>query len=336
DPQTIRDGESSTVKMNYYGIVSYSYNYGEYYSTGLVDSQTLLVNIVATQSAQQQTGGPLVTQRLEIDAKDVKASPGTRTSAPVTIRNKNYYDIPSLIVYADSLPNGVTATALTPFSLPAGEEKTVVLKFDVDGAVAGGDYEIALHAESAIAQAPVKRVRLSVSGAAGEASATVSEPQTAIQRGENRFEITLNFTVKNDALEAKMLSPEIEGLPKNWSYGMHPPMASVAANETKQFTATIFVPLAAFDEYKEYPATLAIADGAGKTKRVPLVINKGGASILGGFFTALGGDYGLFVLLIVLVAVGAAMLYTAELNARKTGKTKTQAKTKTNGNGENE
>ncbi len=327
DPQTIRDGESSTIKMNYYGMVSYNYNYDEYYSTGLVDSQTLLVNIVATQSVQQQTGGSLVTQRLEIDAAAIRASPGTRTSVPVTIRNKNYYDIPSLIVYADSLPSGVTATALTPFSLPAGEEKTVVLQFDVGGAVAGGNYDIALHAESAIAQAPVKSVRLSVSGAAGEAAATVSEPQTAIQRGDNRFEITLNFTIQNDALEAKTLSAAIEGLPQNWTYGMNPLTAQLAANETKQFAATIFVPLAAFDSYKEYPATLAIADDVGKTKRVPLVINKGGASILGGFFTALGGDYGLFALLIVLVAGGAALLYVAELNARKTGKAdKTKAK----------
>jgi uncharacterized membrane protein len=332
-PQNILDGETSTVKMNYYKIPSggyYNGYYGGYYEyeyAGLVDSQTLLVNIVATQPQPSQQ--PLVSQRLEIDAKTIRAAPGTRTKAPVTIRNKNYYDIASLIVYADSLPNGVTAKAVSPFALAAGEEKTLALEFEV-GDVAQGDYDIALHAESAVAQAPVKRVQLQIRGAVGEAAASVSEPASGVTRESSRFVIALNFTVKNEAAQAKTLSAAIEGLPANWTYGMTPLSgAALAAGETRAFAATIYAPLAAFDEYKEYPATLAVSDETGKTKRIPIAINKGGASVLAGFFTALGGDYGLFALLVIVIAVGAALVYLTEYKTRQAEAIKAEKTEKT-------
>jgi len=331
DPQTIRDGESSAVKMNYYRVPNDGYNgygYYEYGYGGLVDSQTLLVTIVATQPEPQ--GGPLITQNLEIDAKNIRASPGSRTFAPVTIRNKNYYDIASLLVYADSLPSGVTAKTPSPFAIAAGEEKTVALEFDV-GDAAQGDYEIVLHAESAVAQAPVKRVTLQVRGAIGEAAAGVSDPATSVKRDDanKRFEITLSFNVKNEAGEAKTLSAAIEGLPEGWTYGMAPAGgATLASNETRNYTATIFAPLAAFDETKEYPATLAISDETGKTKRVPLAINKGGASVLAGFFTALGGDYGLLALLVIVIATGAALLYFADVKTKQAQEARDAKETK--------
>jgi hypothetical protein len=105
--------------------------------------------------------------------------------------------------------------------------------------------------------------------------------------------------------------------------------AALAAGETRAFAATIYAPLAAFDEYKEYPATLAITDNAGKTKRVPIAINKGGASVLAGFFTALGGDYGLFALLVIVIAVGAALVYLTEYKTRQAEAIKAEKTEKT-------
>ena len=307
-----------------------NYYYGnEYYGESLVDSQTLLVNIVATQPGGSggNEGGPLVSQRLEIQASDVNAAPGTRTNAPVTIRNKNYYDVAGLVVYADGLPNGVAAKTVNAFPLAAGDEKTIALEFDV-GDVPAGDYEIAIHAESGVAQAPVKKVKLRVRGAIGEAQASVSEPSTSVAREETRFVITLSFNVKNEAGETKTLSAAIEGLPAGWTYGMAPlGGATLSANEARNFTATIFAPLNAFDEYREYPATLAISDETGKTKRFPLAVNKNGANVLSGFFVALGGDYGLFALFVVLVAIGIALYYAAQQKLGRAEQEKTKEKT---------
>jgi hypothetical protein len=112
--------------------------------------------------------------------------------------------------------------------------------------------------------------------------------------------------------------------------------ATLSPNETRNYTATIFAPLDAFDEYREYPATLAISDETGKTKRFPLAINKNGANVLAGFFVALGGDYGLFALFIVLVAVGAALYYVAQQKmnrAEQEKQEKTRAPTKTKNSG---
>ncbi|MEM0475393.1 MAG: hypothetical protein QW343_01205 [Candidatus Norongarragalinales archaeon] len=324
-PQTIRYGDSATLKMNYFNIPSSWYYGGEY--DGLVDSQTLLVTIVAAQPTPQSAGA-LTSPRLEIDAKTIRAAPGTRTATPITIRNKNYYALPAVLVYAAQLPNGVTAKTLSPFPLAAGEEKTIALEFEL-GDVAQGDYEIEIRAESAVAKAPAKRVKLEVRGVIGEAAVSVSEATTSVHRNEEskRFEITLNFTVKNEANTRKTLTAALEGLPANWTYGITPLAgATLAANESKAFSAVIFAPLAAFDENREYPATLAVSDEGGKTKRVPLVINKGGASILAGFFTALGGDYGLFALLIIVIAVGAALLYLAGVKTKQAEAVKQTAK----------
>ncbi|PIO02533.1 hypothetical protein COT57_03455 [Candidatus Micrarchaeota archaeon CG09_land_8_20_14_0_10_55_25] len=302
--QNALEDESVRLTARYYGFED-----GGYYETvkgsELLETENLLVNIVSASG--HGSFNVEESDSLQIVASNqIELPVSGATSYPVVLKNNNYYTLSSVLLSVEGLPIGVTATPISPLELEPGEERTVYLYLRSDEALEG-TYQLTLQAHSAILSSRKKTVPLVVK------SPTAEELNVAVQQGavvsttlDGLPALKTAFTVTNNEEVAVGITPSL-ALPEGWNYALSPNSLSLQPGETQQLQATLIPP----QDGGEGEIELLLRAN-NKVKRVAVNVEPDQGLLSLGFFTAaLGSNFALLVLVVLLLA-GGYLLYSAD------------------------
>jgi len=170
-----------------------------------------------------------------------------------------------------------------------------------------GTYQLTLQAHSAILSSRKKTVPLVVK------SPTAEELNVAVQQGavvsttlDGLPALKTAFTVTNNEEVAVGITPSL-ALPEGWNYALSPNSLSLQPGETQQLQATLIPP----QDGGEGEIELLLRAN-NKVKRVAVNVEPDQGLLSLGFFTAaLGSNFALLVLVVLLLA-GGYLLYSAD------------------------
>ncbi|VVB66828.1 Carboxypeptidase regulatory-like domain protein [Candidatus Norongarragalina meridionalis] len=318
EPSNILTGQQSTMYVDFFNLQNNyynGYNSGTYYGEALLDSENLLVTVVATLGTtpnyepEESSAFQLVTPQ------GIELPPTGGVRVPIVVRNNNYYAITNAMIVVKGLPDGVGFSPAAAFSLDPNGERTVYMDFTSKDAPIG-TYSLSFQAQSAIANSPKKSVQLKINmPAAGELSTGVQQGAVVSVVEDDVPKISTSFVLTNNEAGAVSLTARMS-LPQGWTYSMAPASVTLVPGQTAELNATI-TPVN-FDQNAKYNATLFLQSSDGKTKSVRVNTQPGSVGLLSlGFFTlALGQNAGIIVL-VLLICAGAYMLFIANRNLKE-------------------
>jgi uncharacterized membrane protein len=307
EEQNVLPEESVRLVARYYGFEDGSYYYDYVDGGELLETENLLVNIVSG------TGHGSFTVE-ESDSLQVVASNQVEipvegaVSYPVVLKNNNYYSLTSVLLSVEGLPNGVTATPLSPLELEPGEERTVYLYLRSDGALEG-TYELSLQAHTPLISSHEKSVPLVVkSPTPGELNLAVQQNAVVSDTLDGLPALKTAFTITNNEEAAVAISPSMN-LPEGWNYALSPDTISLQPGETQQLQLSLIPPEESVEGEQSFELLLRSGD---KAKRVGVNVSPEPNLLSLGFFTAaLGTDLALAILVVLFLA-GGYLLYSAD------------------------
>ncbi len=314
--QNIVRGNDASITMKYYKIPAPSSSGS---GSGLLETLNLLVSVVSGEASAFE---PTVSPDFIIVAQPIEVVQGTTTRVPIIVKNDNYYSLPSVLVYVKNLPGGVSMDSITPFSLASKEEKTVYAYFNAKNAVPG-NYQVEIHADSALVSAQQKSVSFTVKPAAeAPLNFGVSEPALAFANVGGKDAINASFSIQNNEATVTQYSVFVE-LPPGWTYQIAPSSGTLEASKNASFNALIFP--TGFDSSKEYDASIVIRTPDNKVKRQAFKISASRFSPFSGLFIALSSDVGLIILLLAALAVGVVLAVFSSKNLKRAKEARSEA-----------
>ncbi|PIO05985.1 hypothetical protein COT29_03200 [Candidatus Micrarchaeota archaeon CG08_land_8_20_14_0_20_59_11] len=316
EPANILTGQQSTIYMDYFNIPNNYYGGGgTYYGEALLDSQNLLVTVVATLGTTPNYEPDESTAFQLVTPQGIELPPTGGVRVPIVVRNNNYYAITNAMIVVKGLPDGVGFSPVAAFSLDPNGERTVYMDF-VSKDAAIGTYSLSFQAQSAIANSPKKSVQLKISmPSAGELSTGTQQGAVVSIVEDDVPKIRTSFVLTNNEAGAVSLTARMS-LPQGWTYSLAPASVTLVPGQTAELNAAI-TPVN-FDPNAKYNATLFLQSSDGKTKSARVNTQPGSVGLLSlGFFTlALGQNAGIIVL-VLLVCAGAYMLFIANRNLKE-------------------
>ncbi|MBI4360344.1 hypothetical protein HY572_01065 [Candidatus Micrarchaeota archaeon] len=312
-PNTVLTGESATVHVRYFNLPVTGTTSSSLSVPVFVDSDNLLVNVLDTSNTITLTSAELTLSPVPPQ----QVFPGTSLNLPVRVRNDNYFTVENILVYADSVPQGMIAKPANRFSLAPGQERTVTLQLEATPATPTGTYVLDIIAESPSTLAAKQKVPVTVlASAAQQLNIDVQATQINLKVESNASRFVIDATITNLEPVALSLTPSIV-MDENWAYAFQPQVISLAPQGQGQIQGQITP--TALEPGKKYPATLRIRASDGRVKDVPLELSDQGGSILGGLVTfgeISFGDFtvSLLLLVLLLLLLAAALFLLAAGN----------------------
>lgn len=308
-PNTVVKGESSAITLRYNNLPVSGATGTSLPVPVLVDTENLLVNVVDSSSAITLSTAELVIEPVPPQ----QVFPGTAVNIPVTVRNDNYFTVESVLVYAQTLPPGVSSVPPAKFSLGPGEKKTVFIRAEASQNAQLGTRQIDLIAQSPLTREARARTYLSVlASSTSQLNVAVRITSSPLINGTT---FILDLVVRNNEPVALTITPTLV-LPQGWSYTVTPAQGSVGPSGEIAFQARV----TAFNPQpgQEYPATMVLQSADGRTQRLPFTLTATGGDILAGFATlgdsVIGAGFAVFLLLIAV-----ALFLFAAMNHFKRG-----------------
>jgi uncharacterized membrane protein len=318
-PNTVLDGDSVTFSIAYYnmpgeGAEEY-YEYGEY-EYEFLDSNNLLVNVVSSSGSQSYN--PQVSSALQVLVQSpIEAPLSGWVAVPIIVKNNNYYSLSSVVLSVSGLPGGVFASPIQPFALAPNEERTIQLYLQSEKAQAGS-YYLTLRADSPSMVSPNTQVELIVKSLTGDdLNVAVQQSPVSSTTLSGVPALSMSFSVSNNEPSALAFTPYFE-LPPGWNYVLEPQAPySMAADGMMEFKVTLTTGQD-FDPNADYNATMFIRSNTGKQRVVPLHLKQDQGFLSLGLFTlAMSTELALLVL-VLLAAGGAYLLYEANEKLKET------------------